>query len=81
MSSARSLATVIGEDELSQRDKLYLKFGNELEQRFINQGMYEPRSLDETLDLGWRLLSILPRSELSRVSDKVLDQHYTGSER
>ena len=79
VSSARSLATVIGEDELSQRDKLYLKFGNELEHRFINQGMYEPRSLDETLDLGWRLLSILPRSELSRVSDKVLDAHYTGT--
>ena len=41
--------------------------------------MYEPRSLDETLNMGWKLLSILPRSELSRVSDKVLDQHYTGT--
>ena len=79
MSSARSLATVIGEDELSARDKLYLQFGNELEHDFINQGMYEPRSLDETLNMGWKLLSILPRSELSRVSDKVLDQHYTGT--
>ena len=79
VSSARSLATVIGEDELSTRDKLYLQFGNELEHSFINQGAYEPRSLDETLDLGWRLLSILPRSELSRVSDKVLDKHYTGA--
>ena len=80
VSSARSLATVIGEDELSTRDKLYLKFGDELERRFINQGMYEPRSLDETLDMGWRLLSILPREELSRVSDKVLDAHYVGSQ-
>ena len=80
VSSARSLATVIGEDELSQRDKLYLKFGNEFEHRFINQGMYEPRSLEQTLDMGWELLSILPREELSRVSDKVLDQHYRGGQ-
>ena len=80
VSGARSLATVIGEDELSKRDKLYLQFGDELEHRFINQGMYEPRSLEQTLDLGWRLLSILPRSELSRVSDKVLDKHYAGRE-
>ena len=79
VSSARSLATVIGEDELSERDKLYLKFGNALEHEFINQGMYEPRSLDQTLDMGWRLLSILPREELSRVSDKVLDAHYLGT--
>ena len=41
--------------------------------------MYEPRSLDQTLDMGWRLLSILPREELSRVSDKVLDAHYLGT--
>ena len=78
VSGARSLATVIGEDELGERDKLYLKFGDEFEHHFINQGMYEPRSLEQTLDLGWKLLSILPRSELSRTSDKVLDQHYLG---
>ena len=78
VSSARSLATVIGEDELSQNDKLSLKFGSEFEQRFVNQGMYENRTLEQTLDLGWDLLSILPRSALSRVSDKVLDEHYHG---
>ena len=78
VSSARSLATVIGEDELSQADKLSLKFGSEFENRFVNQGMYENRSLETTLDLGWELLSILPRSALSRVSDKVLDEHYHG---
>ena len=77
-SSARSLATAIGEDELSQNDKLSLKFGSEFEQRFVNQGMYENRTLEQTLDLGWDLLSILPRSALSRVSDKVLDEHYHG---
>ena len=53
VSSARSLATVIGEDELSQNDKLSLKFGSEFEQRFVNQGMYENRTLEQTLDLGW----------------------------
>ena len=42
--------------------------------------MYEPRSLEQTLDMGWELLSILPREELSRVSDKVLDQHYRGGQ-
>ena len=78
VSRARSLATVIGEDELSQNDKLSLKFGSEFEQRFVNQGMYENRTLEQTLDLGWDLLSILPRSALSRVSDKVLDEHYHG---
>ena len=76
VSGARSLATVIGEEELSANDKLSLKFGDELERRFITQGMYEDRSIQATLDLGWELLSILPRDALSRVSDKVLDEHY-----
>lgn len=80
-SAARSLATVIGEDELSDTDKLYLKFGDALESRFINQGQGEDRSLDRTLDLGWELLSVLPRAALSRVSDKVLDAHYVPSGR
>lgn len=80
VSGARSLATVIGEDELSDTDKLYLKFGNELEKQFINQGRYQDRSLDDTLDLGWDLLSILPRTELGRVSDEILDEHYRPRE-
>ena len=80
VASARSLATVIGEDELSEGDKLSLKFGNELEKQFITQGMYEDRSIQATLDLGWKLLSILPRDALSRVSDKVLDEHYVQVE-
>ncbi|NCB52158.1 MAG: V-type ATP synthase subunit B [Clostridia bacterium] len=80
VSGARSLATVIGEDELSATDKLYLKFGDELENRFINQDLYEDRTLEETLNLGWEILSVLPRSELGRVSDERLDQHYRGAE-
>ncbi len=73
---ARSLASVIGEDELSPTDKLYLKFGVEFESKFLTQGEYEERTMDETLDLGWRLLSILPRSELDRVDDRLLDKYY-----
>lgn len=76
VAGARSLATVIGEDELSPTDKLYLKFGKEFELRFINQGAYEDRSLEETLNLGWELLSILPRPALTRLSDEMLDKHY-----
>ena len=78
MSDARSLASVIGEDELSDTDKLYMRFGERFEKEFVNQGQREDRTLDETLDLGWELLSGLPRSELTRVSDKLLDKYYRG---
>jgi V/A-type H+-transporting ATPase subunit B len=73
---ARSLASVIGEDELSPTDKLYLKFGSEFESKFITQGEHEERSMDETLDLGWKIISILPRSELDRIDDRTLDKYY-----
>ena len=73
---ARSLASVIGEEELSQSDKAYLEFGKEFEQRFINQGFTENRSIEESLDLGWELLSLLPKSELDRIDDDVLLKFY-----
>lgn len=73
---ARSLASVIGEDELSDSDKKYMQFGKLFEQHFINQGFDENRSINETLDLGWSLLSVLPKNELDRVDDAVLDQFY-----
>ena len=73
---ARRLASVIGEEELSDTDQLYLKFGNAFEQQFVSQGSRENRTMDETLDLGWRLLSILPRSELDRLSDEEIALHY-----
>ena len=72
----RGLADVIGEDELSAADKMYLKFGSEFERRFLNQGEYENRSLETTLDIGWDVLSVLPRSELRRVKDEMLDARY-----
>ena len=76
----RSLASVIGEDELSDLDKLYLKFGSAFEDRFINQGKTENRSIETTLNLGWQLLSILPKTELDRVDSALLDQYYKGDE-
>lgn len=72
---ARALASVIGEDELSKDDKLILEFGKAFEKKFINQGM-ENRTMMNTLELGWELLSMLPREQLDRVDDKVLDQYY-----
>ena len=73
---ARSLASVIGEDELSDTDKKYLEFGNAFEALFINQDMGDNRTIDQTLDLGWKLLSILPKSELDRMSSAMIEAHY-----
>lgn len=73
---ARALASVIGEDELSPLDKLYLKFGLAFEHQFIGQGETENRTITETLDKGWELLSILPREELDRIDTKILDAYY-----
>ena len=72
----RGLADVIGEEELSPLDKLYLKFGEVFEMRFINQGEYENRSIETTLEIGWDVLSTLPQDELHRISDALIKQHY-----
>ncbi len=72
----RALAAVIGEEELSTLDKRYIKFGEEFENRFLTQGEYENRSIDETLDLGWDVITTLPTEELHRVSQEELDLHY-----
>ncbi|MCI5868078.1 MAG: V-type ATP synthase subunit B [Dorea sp.] len=73
---ARNLASVIGEDELSPIDKKYLKFGEEFEKRYIGQGATENRSMQETLDLGWELLKLLPREELDRIDTKLIEKYY-----
>lgn len=78
--SIRNLAAIIGEEELSDIDKLYLKFGQELEQKFFTQGEYENRSIEETLDLGWKILSILPREELYRIKDEYIDKYLPKNE-
>ena len=76
VTDARSLASVIGEDELSDIDKMYLKFGAAFEKEFVGQGSQENRSVIETLDIGWKILGILPKSELDRVDTKLLDKYY-----
>ena len=77
ISSRNSFSTcVIGEEELGETDKLYLDFGAHFEKEFLGQGPNEDRTIDQSLDLGWRLLSILPREELDRVDEAVLEQHY-----
>lgn len=77
---ARALASVIGEDELSPLDKKYLKFGNAFETRFVAQEKNENRTIETTLDLGWELLSMLPREELDRIDTKILDKYYRTEE-
>jgi len=72
----RSLASVVGEEELSTVDQHYLEFGQAFEREFIAQGEMENRSIWETLDLGWRLLSILPVEELTRVTQEEIKAHY-----
>ena len=73
---ARDLASVIGEDELSRVDKEYLEFGAAFEQQFVAQGAAENRSIQETLDIGWKLLHILPREELDRIDTRILDKFW-----
>ena len=77
---AKALASVIGEDELSAEDKLLMAFGREFEAKFLNQSFTENRSIEQTLDLGWSLLSMLPRKMLDRVDDAILDAHYVGEQ-
>ncbi|MCI9272754.1 MAG: V-type ATP synthase subunit B [Clostridiales bacterium] len=77
---ARSLASVIGEEELSPTDKKYLEFGRLFESKFITQGFHENRTMEQSLNLGWELLSTLPREELDRVDEKLLDQYYRPQE-
>lgn len=77
---AKALASVIGEDELSAEDKLLMAFGREFEAKFLNQSFTENRSIEQTLDLGWTLLSMLPRKMLDRVDDAILDAHYIGEQ-
>ena len=77
---ARALASVIGEDELSPLDKIYLKFGKSFEQEFVGQGENENRSIIDTLEKGLELLGMLPREELDRIDTKVLDKYYKPAE-
>ncbi len=72
----RSLASVIGEEELTPVDRSYLAFGHAFEHNFLHQGLDENRSIETTLNLGWRILSCLPREELTRVSEEEIEKYY-----
>ncbi len=72
----RALAAVIGEEELAPLDKIYLDFGNKFEREYLSQGEYEDRSIVQTLDIGWRVLSYLPKEELHRISEEELNKFY-----
>lgn len=72
----RNLASVIGEEELTALDHRYLEFGNIFEKQFVNQGFHENRSIEQTLDLGWKALSELPSEELQRVTDEEISEFY-----
>ena len=73
---ARSLASVIGEEELSPTDKKYIEFGKLFEAKFVNQGFNENRTIEQSLELGWELLRTFPRNELDRIDDALLDKYY-----
>ncbi len=72
----RALASVIGEEELYEVDQMYLKFGKAFEQEFINQGAAQNRNIEQTLDVGWQLLSMLPKEELTRVTPDEIKRYY-----
>ncbi|MBQ7751472.1 MAG: V-type ATP synthase subunit B [Clostridia bacterium] len=75
---AKELMVILGEAALSDVDKLYAKFADEFERKYVSQGYTTDRSIEETLEIGWELLSILPRSELKRIKDEYLDKYYKG---
>ncbi len=77
---AKELAVILGDAALSDVDKLYAKFSDEFEAKYVSQGYYTNRSVEETLDIGWELLRILPRSELRRIRDEYLDKYYEKKE-
>ena len=77
---AKELAVILGDAALSDTDKLYARFADAFEEEYVSQGFYTNRSIEETLDLGWKLLSILPRTELKRIRDEYLDKYLPKAE-
>ena len=73
--SIRNLAAIIGEEELGAEDRMYMKFGDALEGEFFTQGEYDDRSIEQTLDLGWKLLKLLPRGDLTRIKPELIEKY------
>ena len=74
---AKELAAILGETALSKADQIHARFAERFEKEYINQGFTTNRTIEETLDLGWELLSMIPRDELKRIKDDMLDKHLT----
>ena len=72
----RSLAAIVGEEELSELDRIYLRFGTAFEEQFLRQGEEENRSIEQTLEIGWRMLSLLPKDELYRINREDIQRYY-----
>jgi V/A-type H+-transporting ATPase subunit B len=72
----RNLASVIGEEELTPLDHQYIEFGDAFERKFISQGFNEDRTIEQTLDLGWKALTLLPAEELHRVTEQEIEKYY-----
>lgn len=78
---AKELSAILGEAALTEIDRLYAKFAEEFEKNYVSQGFNCNRSIEETLNIGWELLKILPRSELKRIKDVYLDKYYDGNDK
>ncbi|MFB6127223.1 MAG: ATP synthase subunit B [Halolamina sp.] len=76
----RDLVNIVGREALSERDNKYLDFADEFEEQFVEQGFDTDRDIDQTLEIGWDLLSTLPREELNRVDEALIDEHYAGAD-
>nr|EGQ40933.1 MAG: archaeal/vacuolar-type H+ ATPase subunit B [Candidatus Nanosalinarum sp. J07AB56] len=77
--SLRDLVSIVGEDALSEKDEKILEFTNEFEDRFVDQGSEEDRTIEESLGLSWELLSIVPQEELTKIDRETIEE-YTGEE-
>ena len=73
---AQELAVILGEASLSEMDKIYFNFADRFEKEYVSQGEYEDRSIQETLDIGWKLLSVFPKEEMKRVRDEYIEKYF-----
>jgi V/A-type H+-transporting ATPase subunit B len=76
----RDLVNIVGREALSERDNRFLDFADRFEEEFVDQGFDTDRSIDETLDIGWDLLSMIPKEELNRIDEELIEKYYEADE-
>jgi V/A-type H+-transporting ATPase subunit B len=76
----RDLVNIVGREALDERDNRYLDFADRFETEFVDQGFQTNRGIEETLDIGWELLSMLPETELNRIDEELIEQYYQEEE-